>query len=148
RLPRFYQDFDVPDTVDARFDMVVLHLWMTLRRLKSAPEGEALSQALFDHFCSDMDHNLRELGVGDLTVPKKMQAVGQAFYGRSHAYDAAIEQGGAAMPAALARNILNNPDDSSGGPLAGYVTAALAGLAAIDDKTIRQGAWHFPEPVI
>ena len=72
----------VPDTVNGRFDLLLLHLWLMLRRLKSAAGGAALSQALFDHFCNDMDDNLREMGVGDLTVPKKMQAFGEAFYGR------------------------------------------------------------------
>ena len=72
--------------------MVLLHLWMVLRQLRSGPD-EALRQALFDHFCSDMDANLREMGVGDLTVPKRMQAFGEAFYGRSAAYDRALAEG-------------------------------------------------------
>ncbi|MBS0529878.1 MAG: ubiquinol-cytochrome C chaperone, partial [Proteobacteria bacterium] len=62
REPLFYQALGVPDTVNGRFDMVLLHLWMVLRRLKSG-DGEGVSQALFDHFCSDMDANLREMGV-------------------------------------------------------------------------------------
>src|SRR5262249_10301984 len=67
RLPIFYERFRVPDTVNGRFDMVLLHLWLVLRRLRTADGGAALSQALFDHFCSDMDDNLREMGVGDLS---------------------------------------------------------------------------------
>ncbi len=54
--------------------------------------GADLSQALFDHFCDDMDANLREMGVGDLTVPKRMQAFGEAFYGRTAAYDLALTE--------------------------------------------------------
>ena len=79
----FYRDLGVPDTVNGRFDLLVLHLWMVLRRLKPIEGGAGLSQALFDRFCDDMDANLREMGVGDLTVPKRMQAFGEAFYGRA-----------------------------------------------------------------
>src|SRR6267378_2892298 len=82
REPLFYRDFGVPDTVNGRFDLLVLHLWMVLRRLKSIEGGADVSQTLFDRFCDDMDANLREMGVGDLTVPRRMQAFGEAFYGR------------------------------------------------------------------
>ena len=92
REPLFYRDLAVPDTVNGRFDLLLLHLWLVLRRLKSAEGGAALSQALFDHFCNDMDDNLREMGVGDLTVPKRMQAFGEAFYGRTAAYDLALTE--------------------------------------------------------
>ena len=102
REPLFYQALGVPDTVDGRFDMVLLHLWMVLRRLKQG-DDEALPQALFDHFCSDMDANLREMGVGDLTVPKRMQAFGEAFYGRSAAYDMALAAGQESLAQALKR---------------------------------------------
>jgi cytochrome b pre-mRNA-processing protein 3 len=62
REPLFYRDFGVPDTVNGRFDLLLLHLWLILRRLKSVEGGTALSQGLFDHFCNDMDDNLREMG--------------------------------------------------------------------------------------
>ena len=81
REPLFYRALGVPDTVNGRFDVLLLHLWMVLRRLRPMADGAANAQALFDHFCNDMDANLRELGVGDLTVPKRMQAFGEAFYG-------------------------------------------------------------------
>ena len=83
REPSFYRDMAVPDTVNGRFDLLVLHLWLVLRRLRTTEAAASLSQALFDRFCNDMDDNLREMGVGDLTVPKRMQAFGEAFYGRS-----------------------------------------------------------------
>ena len=93
REPLFYRDLGVPDTVNGRFDLLVLHLWMVLRRLRPIEGGADLSQALFDRFCDDMDDNLREMGVGDLTVPKRMQAFGEAFYGRAAAYDLALDRG-------------------------------------------------------
>src|SRR6478735_9476386 len=86
RLPCFYREYGVPDTVDGRFDLLVLHLAFVLDRLADEPQLRELGQALFDHFCTDMDRNLREMGVGDLSVPKHMQRVGEAFYGRAQAY--------------------------------------------------------------
>ncbi len=62
REPAFYADLNVRDTVDGRFDMLILHLWLVLRRLQAVDGGNNLSQALFDHFCADMDDNLREMG--------------------------------------------------------------------------------------
>ena len=101
REPLFYRAVGVPDTVNGRFDLLLLHLWLLLRRLKSAEGGTALSQRLFDHFCNDMDDNLREMGVGDLTVPKRMQAFGEAFYGRTAAYDFALTEGREALAQAV-----------------------------------------------
>src|SRR6476469_1399586 len=92
REPLFYRDLGVPDTVDGRFDVLVLHLWMVLQRLRALESGAALCPGLFDRFCEDMDANLREMGVSDLKVPKRMQAFGEAFYGRCAAYDAAIAE--------------------------------------------------------
>jgi cytochrome b pre-mRNA-processing protein 3 len=73
REPLFYRDLGVPDTVNGRFDLLLMHLWLVLRCFKSVEAGSDLSQALFDRFCTDMDDNLREMGVGDLTVPKRMR---------------------------------------------------------------------------
>jgi cytochrome b pre-mRNA-processing protein 3 len=149
REPVFYQALNVPDTVNGRFDMVVLHLWLVLRRLRGGVDGGAmLAQALFDHFCSDMDANLREMGVGDLTVPKRMQKFGEAFYGRTAAYDAAFAEGREAMARALARNVLSDPEPSRAAGLCGYVESAVAQMEAIDGRALQQGGWHFPAPPV
>ena len=142
REPLFYQALGVPDTVDGRFDMVLLHLWMVLRQLRSGPD-EALRQALFDHFCSDMDANLREMGVGDLTVPKRMQKFGEAFYGRSTAYDAALATGHEALTQALCKNVLNGTRLEQARQLAVYVEATLTDLSARDEADIVSGKWRF-----
>src|SRR5439155_1340648 len=68
REPLFYRDLGVPDTVNGRFDLLLLHLWLVLRRLNSVPAGTGLSQALFDHFCEDLEDNLREMGVSGRKV--------------------------------------------------------------------------------
>jgi cytochrome b pre-mRNA-processing protein 3 len=146
REPSFYRDLGVPDTVDGRFDLLVLHLWMVLRRLKSTESGTDLSQALFDHFCDDMDANLREMGVGDLTVPKRMQAFGEAFYGRAAAYDLALASGREPLAQALCKNILNGEGVEAARRLANYAETAIAGLTGLDEATLRSAAWNFPLP--
>jgi cytochrome b pre-mRNA-processing protein 3 len=146
RLPAFYQRYGVPDTVNGRFDMVLLHLWLILRRLQTCGKGAALSQALFDRFCSDMDANLREMGVGDLTVPKRMVKFAEAFYGRTAAYDAALQAGGDDLARALARNVLLDADAARAEPLAAYVRAAIAGLATVDEQRLLAAEWTFAGP--
>ena len=146
REPLFYRDLGVPDTVNGRFDLLVLHLWMVLRRLKPIEGGVDLSQALFDRFCDDMDANLREMGVGDLTVPKRMQAFGEAFYGRAAAYDLALAAGQQPLAQALCKNILNGEQIEHGRQLACYAERAIAALAGVDDAALRSASWKFASP--
>jgi cytochrome b pre-mRNA-processing protein 3 len=146
REPLFYRDLGVPDTVNGRFDLLVLHLWMVLRRMNSTEGGVGLSQMLFDRFCDDMDGNLREMGVGDLTVPKRMQAFGEAFYGRAAAYDLALTAGAEPLAQALCKNILNGEQIENARRLAFYTETAIAALAGLDDATLQSGSWKFPSP--
>lgn len=107
REPIFYTELGVPDTLDGRFDMVSLHAFLLIERLRreKAP-GPALAQAVFDAMFSDMDINLREMGVGDLSVGRKMRVMWEAFHGRCAAYAAALAAGDtAALDAALERNV-------------------------------------------
>lgn len=147
RLPAFYESFGVPDTVNGRFDMVLLHLWLVLRRLRAAGEpGAALSQALLDKFCSDMDDNLREMGVGDLSVPKRMLKFAEAFYGRTAAYDAALKADGTELAQALGRNVLLTAEAARAEALATYVRTAIGGLQSIDDAQLLAGEVSFVVP--
>src|SRR6185437_5567060 len=82
RLPCFYREYAVADTVNGRFDLIVLHLAMVLDRLAQESALRDLGQGVFDRFCQDMEHNLREIGIGDLKVPQEMARIGEAFYGR------------------------------------------------------------------
>jgi len=151
REPLFYKDLDVPDTVDGRFDLILLHMWMVLRRLRRSARGPDRAQALFDRFCVDMDDNLREMGVGDLTVPKRMQAFGEAFYGRAAAYDLALSEGRendqGPLVQAIRRNILNGEGIESAQRLAAYVQASLARLDRLDDAALLGASWSFPAPL-
>jgi cytochrome b pre-mRNA-processing protein 3 len=149
RLPAFYVEFGVPDTIEGRFDLLVLHLVLVLRRLSRAGEpGREFGQQLFDAFCRDLDGNLREMGVGDLTVPKRMRRFGEAFYGRQAAYLAAIEaQNPADFENALSRNILQAEGiDARAACLARYARAAAGQLDAQQDAALFGGAMDFPDP--
>jgi cytochrome b pre-mRNA-processing protein 3 len=148
RSARFYADYGVPDTVEGRFDMIVLHLVLLLHRLgRTADAGRGLGQDLFDEFCRDLDANLREMGTGDLAVPKRMQAFAEAFYGRQAAYLAALgaaDEG--AFERALARNIFPAGGDAGAVPLARYARAAVDRLDAQDDGALLRGDVVFPSP--
>jgi cytochrome b pre-mRNA-processing protein 3 len=155
REPLFYKHLGVPDTVDGRLDLLILHLWLVLRRLRGVEDGhgaglggKALSQALFDHFCNDMDGNLREMGVGDLTVPKRMQKFGEAFYGRTAAYDLAWSESETRLADALQKNILNGQHPDSAKRLAAYAATAAAMLEGCDDAALLEAAWRFPAPLL
>lgn len=146
RLPCFYRDYAVADTVNGRFELLVLHLAMVLDRLAQEPALRGLGQGVFDRFCQDMDHNLREMGIGDLKVPKEMRRIGEAFYGRSQAYRTArAAADGQALAQALERNIYGG----AAGPvrrLAAYMREALRALAAQSSASLAAGELDFPEP--
>lgn len=147
RAPAFYQTYGVPDTVDGRLEMVMLHAVLLLRRLeREAAPLRALGQGLFDRFCRDMDDSMREMGVGDLAVPRKMRRIGAAFYGRQAAYRAALEApDDRALAAALERNVFAG---AAGGEaafrLAAYMREAARRLAAQDG--FERGELVFPDP--
>lgn len=144
RRPVFYREYAVPDTLDGRFDLLLLHLVLVLRRIRAIDGGPALSQQLFDHFCSDMDHNLREAGTGDLAVPKRMRAIGEAFYGRFQAYEEALADG--RLGPVLIRNVYGGKAVAPAGQLAIYIQRVDAHLAALDSAALLRGDIGFPEP--
>ncbi|MFM7084689.1 MAG: ubiquinol-cytochrome C chaperone family protein [Hyphomicrobium sp.] len=91
RTPLFYQDIGVADTPEGRYEILVLHLFLVMERLRSlGVEGERLSQELIDKFVTDIDDNFREMGIGDLSVPRKVKKAAGAFYDRAEVYRAAI----------------------------------------------------------
>ena len=150
RRPAFYADYGVPDTLAGRFDMILLHLILFVRRLRaeSAPI-RSLGQGVFDLFCRDMDHSFREMGIGDLSVPKHMRRVAEAFYGRATAYDQSIAAAGEEQLAAvLARNILPETDTSSACArrLARYVRGAIDDLDRQQAEVFVQARISFPDP--
>ncbi|HVO14975.1 MAG TPA: ubiquinol-cytochrome C chaperone family protein [Alphaproteobacteria bacterium] len=148
REPAFYSSCGVPDSLEGRFDMIVLHAFLIMRRLRGEGEaGVALAQALFDVMFSDMDQNLRELGVGDLAVGRRVKTMARGFYGRVKAYDEGLEQAGdAALIAALDRNLYANvaADPAQVALMAAYVRRAAELLAGQDAQALVAGRPGFP----
>ena len=150
RLPGFYRDLGVPDTLDGRFDMIVLHAFLVLHRLKA--EGQAqgpVGQALFDLMFADMDQNLREMGVGDLAVGKRIKAMAKGFYGRLAAYDKALSEGDAtAMAAAVRRNVYRNiePQEAQVAAMAAYLQREAERLDASALALLQAGELSFGAP--
>jgi cytochrome b pre-mRNA-processing protein 3 len=148
RSPGFYLSVGVPDTTDGRFELVVLHVILVVRRLRGEgdPEAQGLGQDVFDYFCLDMDRTLREMGIGDLGVPKKMKAVGEAFYGRASAYEPSLSTGDvSSLAAAFARNILPaSAPEGAATRLAAYAVAAAEALSRTSDEDIASARVAFP----
>ncbi|MGE0650824.1 MAG: ubiquinol-cytochrome C chaperone family protein [Alphaproteobacteria bacterium] len=144
REPAFYRDFGVPDTVEGRFEMISLHVYLILHRLKRASGARAhdsiLGQALFDVMFADMDRSLREMGVGDLGVGRRVKIMAEAFYGRIRAYDDGLAAGKPALARALARNVLNSSEsEPEGVALARYVVNSIHALADVPDGELARG---------
>lgn len=159
RLPVFYRDYGVPDTVNGRFDMIVLHLALLLDRMEAGSEPmRTQGQAVFDLFCREMDGHFREIGISDLKVPKEMKQVGQAFYGRRSVYREALAAPDNRMLAeAITRNIYMGETDAkasvkagakaSAERLAAYVRTAAQSLSRQNDLENGQLAWPDPQVV-
>ena len=147
RRPEFYRDWQVPDTVEGRFEMLVLHIFFVLRRLQEEktangtedPQAEDFSQRLFDHMFLDMDRSLREQGVGDLGVPKRIRKMAKAFYGRVFAYENGLKDG--TLAAALHRNVYDGVDVEKKSPaaLARYAEKQYRHIMAQSAQDLIQG---------
>lgn len=150
RRPGFYLELGVPDTFEGRFDLVTLHAALAVRRLRALPDpASALAQDLVDALFLGFDRALREMGVGDLAVPKRMKTMASAFLGRARAYEAALAAGGDELEAALARNVYGASGvvSDEARRLAGYVRAAAAALDGADFAAFEAGLPPFPDPL-
>jgi cytochrome b pre-mRNA-processing protein 3 len=132
RRPDFYRALAVPDTIDGRFDLLVLHVFLVMRRLDADAK-----QQLFDLMFADMDRNLREMGVGDMGIGKRVKPMIAAFYGRAQAYEKALAETDEALAAALARNLYGKATPSAKAlqAMAAYVrrTALMLEEQAVED---------------
>lgn len=147
RAPEHYGSDGAPDTVDGRFGLLVLHLFLASDRLRRiGREGDALVQALIDCFVRDMDKNLREMGAGDVGVAKNVKRMAEALNGQLRAYHAAAGGGPEALRESLVRNVLAGGAtagaEAAGAAarrLAGYAVAQRRHLAAMPDAELLAG---------
>jgi cytochrome b pre-mRNA-processing protein 3 len=131
RTPAFYQDLDVEDSLDGRFDMILLHLFLLLQRLEEEGEAEMkLQRQLQEAFVTDMDRSLREMGVGDMSVGKQIKKMSVAWFGRAEAYRQALaaDDSNELLEAALNRNVYSDDHKKSAVKLALYVRACCEAL--------------------
>jgi cytochrome b pre-mRNA-processing protein 3 len=149
RQPVFYAELGVPDTLEGRYDMLMLHAFLYMHRLKDEAEPvKDVAQEVFDFMFSDMDRSLREMGVGDLSVPKKIKKMAQAFYGRAAAYDAALAKTGPDLAEAVQRNVFGGEVSTASGAasVADYMREAAKALAAQDTGSLTTTGPVFPMP--
>jgi cytochrome b pre-mRNA-processing protein 3 len=157
RAPHFYTALGVADTLDGRYDMIVAHAFLLMRRLGAAEaaladQAKNASQAIFDLLFADMECNLREIGVSDITVGTKVKKMVQAFYGRVAAYDVALPLGVDALALAVARNLYREdpPTQHEPAAVAAYMVRQAAHLAEQSIATILLGKieWMPPEETL
>jgi len=145
RNPVLFSEFGIADTFEGRFESVVVHAWLVLRHLRALPApapdvAQDLTDAIFRHF----EVALREMGVADGTVPKRMKGLAEAFLGRSLVYDRALENGATDLADVLKRNVYNGSRD--GQRLAVYVMSADALLAGSSLDSLLRSPVPFPDP--
>lgn len=149
RRAEFYRHAGVPDTVESRFEMVALHAFLAMHRLKQGgDEAKALGQRFFDVFFDDLDQTMREMGVGDLSVGKKVKKLASSFYGRISAYEAGLAGGSGALQEAIRRNIYGDAavDTAQLTLIAAYVARAASALKAQPEAGLVAGEIRFPTP--
>jgi len=141
RQPVFYADWAVPDTVTGRFDMISLHMALVFRRLRSEDKAvKGFSQAVFDLFFKDMDRSLREMGVGDLSIAKRIQKMGNLFFGLLAAVNEAIDARDMdLLDDVLRRNIYAGVEDPPARKLSDYLVAQSEALLDQSIASITAG---------
>ena len=152
RRPVFFRDLGVPDTVDGRFELICLHAFLYLHRLKrEQPSAAALGQTFFDMMFADFDQSLREIGVGDLSVGRHIRRMVEGFYGRVAAYERGLAADDTELGAALARNVFGTAPDPDAGcvaVLAAYVRQQSGALDTQPAAALLAGDVTFGEPAI
>ncbi len=147
REPAFYAELDVPDTLEGRFEAITAHIHLVLRRLGGGTEADqALGQRVFDVMFTDMDQSMRELGIGDMAIPKRVKYLAQSFYGRAAAYDEGYARGDDVLRDALLRNLYATaePAPAAVAAVSDYLRAAQERLARQPMADIVAGRLDFP----
>ena len=148
RNPFFFTRLGVPDTLDGRFEVIALHMFLLQQRLYAVPGATDFARHLAEEFFADMDRSLRQLGVMDTGLSKRMKRMARAYNGRLIAYSAATDS--EMLKAALARNLYGTVKEGDVALLDGagaYVTQQRKNLAATADAIILAGSYVWPDPV-
>ena len=149
RQPVFYTGFDVADTLDGRFDMILIHMFLLEDRLKGEGEATAdLRRMIQEVMIADMDRSLREMGVGDMGIGREVKKMGVAWFGRLKAYALALDDTSpeAALTDAVARNLYKKADIGKPANMAAYIISARAALAGYGLDALKALSFTFPDP--
>ena len=145
RQPGFYRDWRVPDSAIGRFDVIALHAFLLLHRLREEPAAKKFSEAYCGAIFDDMDRNLREMGVGDLSVGKQVRKLAEGFFGRAGAYETALSGGDDALHEVLRRNLYaeQGPDTETLSAVSDYIRRCVSALAEQDVEALTRGEIRF-----
>lgn len=149
RQTGFFADYGVPDTLDGRFELICLHAFLYLHRLKAdRPQASPFCQSFFDRMFADFDRSLREMGVGDLSVGKHVKRMARAFYGRVLSYEVGLAGDDAALALALARNVFGtvSAPECAADEMAAYVRRAVRTLRSQSATDLLAGDISFEVP--
>lgn len=150
RRPEFYRDLGVPDTPEGRFELIALHLFLVLERIKTlAPDGEKIAQRTLETFITDMDDCMREMGVGDLTVPKRVKRAAAGFYERAGAYRAGLAQpSDQLLSDAASQYVLTSEHQTQQAHvLAAYMRATAVHIAQLPHGDLVSGRFQLAEAI-
>ncbi|MGD9616171.1 MAG: ubiquinol-cytochrome C chaperone family protein [Alphaproteobacteria bacterium] len=151
RRPGFFLNGGVPDTLDGRFELICLHAFLYLHRLKGEqPRSARHGRRFVAAMVADFDRSLREMGTGDLSVGREVKRMAEAFYGRFAAYEQGLAAGDAVLRPALARNLFGTtiPDPAQLAAMAAYVRAQAAALREQDAGALLAGDLAFGDPPV
>ncbi|NIZ02226.1 ubiquinol-cytochrome C chaperone family protein [Thalassospira lucentensis] len=147
RQPEFYSKLGVADTKEGRFDLILVHAFILFRRLKAEDGDKDLAQEVFDVMFADLDQNMREMGIGDVGILKRIRKMSDSYHGRIVAYEEGMQSGAAELAAALDRNLYADTDvrDEQLMAVVGYVHDALTLLEQQTLSEIQNGKVRFPD---
>lgn len=146
REPDFYTVSGIPDTATGRFDLIALHGFLVMHRLKGADGGSELARALSETLVEDIDRNLREMGTGDLSVGRKVKQLTQGFYGRMEAYEEGLAAADAELEATVRRNLFGGEAAAAVPQMAAYLRREARRLAEQPIDVLAQGIVRFGAP--
>jgi cytochrome b pre-mRNA-processing protein 3 len=149
RQPFFFADYGIPDTLDGRFELICLHAFLYLHRLKAErPQASRLCQRFFDHMFADFDRSLREMGCGDLSVGKQVKRMMRGFYGRILAYEKGLAGNDVVLGAVVARDLFGTVSAPSpaAGAMAAYIRYSVEGLRRQPAEALLAGQVLFEVP--
>jgi len=151
RLPVFYTEYGVPDTIDGRFEMLCLHAYAIFHALKGkGADADVLAQAIYDAMFADLDGSLRELGAADLGVGKRIKTMTEALNGRILAFDRGLATGVSELDEAVRRNVYGTvaPSAAQVSAMASYLRRVRSALAEASFGDLCAGRLPLPAPTV